>query len=77
MSEWVIFNTPAVIIMYLAAFFSAVFCRIIKNNKGFFSFVSAALCISGTAVLIVFGGSLWEAAAFLILFLLISAGVDK
>ncbi len=76
MAEWVILQTPAALLLYLAAVLLAVWERKTQSTKGRLLYVSAALGLVGTGVLLLHGGSLWEGVALLLpLVLLLTEGI--
>ena len=76
MTDWVLFQTPVVLLLYGAALACSLFERFTKSTKGVLTLVSAVLAIVATATLLLLGGSLWEAATLLLVFLLLQMGVD-
>ena len=77
MEEWVIFQTPSALLLFIAALGLALFELITKSTKGILTLVSAALSLAAAAVLVINGGSLWECAALLTVFLLVLQGVKR
>ena len=71
MAEWVIFQTPAALLLLGAALLLGLVERFTKKTKGILSYVSAALALLAAGVLLLFGGSLWESAALLLPFVLL------
>lgn len=71
MTEWVIFHTPVALLLYGAALVCALIERFTKCTNGVLTLVSAVLAIGATGALLLLGGSLWEAATLLIVFLLL------
>ena len=76
MSSWVIFQLPAVLILYLIALALMLSDRFWKRTGGILSYVSVAAALICMGLLLLFGGSLWEAAVLLLPFLLLTLGVD-
>ena len=77
MPEITLFQAPAALIIYAAAFFCSLSEHYFKSKNGIPTLISAVLALCASAVLIIRGGSLWEAAAILIVFFLFNAGVRK
>ena len=75
MSEWLIFQTPIALVLFLAAYGASLFERFTKKTNGVLTLVSVVLAIAATAVLLLSGGSLWESAALFLLLFLTQAGV--
>ena len=71
MSEWMILQLPGVMLLYGAGLTFCLLDKAWKATKGVFTFLSGAAAIAATAYLILNGGSLWEAAAWLMVFLLL------
>lgn len=77
MNEWILFDTvPALLLYGLSAFF-CLFDRRHTGMRGTFTLLSAVLCIAATALLLLNGASLREAAALLIVFLLLNLEVNR
>lgn len=76
MSSWVIFQLPAVLILYCAAIALMLADRFLKRTRGILSYISVAAALICMGILLLFGGSLWEAAVLLLPFLLLTLGVD-
>ena len=68
---------PGVLLLYGLGLALSLMERAWKATKGLFTYLSAAAVIIATALLILNGGSLWEAAAWLTVFLLIQMGVKE
>ena len=77
MSEWMILELPGVLLLYGAGLTLCLLERAWKATKGIFTFLSGAAVLIATALLILNGGSLWEAAAWLMVFLLLMMGVRE
>ena len=77
MSEWMILELPGVLLLYGAGMTLCLLDKKWKATKGFFTFFSGGLVIAAAAFLILNGGSLWEAAAWLMVFLLLTMGVKE
>ena len=75
MAEWVIFQTPAALLLFGAALFCSLFERFTKATKGILTYVSAALALLAAGLVLLRGGSLWEGAALLLPFVLLHAEV--
>ena len=77
MSEWMILDLPGVLLLYGAGMTLCLMDKKWKAAKGIFTFLSGGLAIAATAFLILNGGSLWEATAWLTVFLLLMMGVKE
>ena len=77
MVEWVVFQSPVALLLYGAALGCSLFERATKSTKGILTLISAVLAVAATGVLILLGGSLWEAATMLLVFLLLHMGVNQ
>ena len=77
MSDWMILELPGVLLLYGAGLTLCLLERAWKATKGIFTFLSGAAVLIATALLILNGGSLWEAAAWLMVFLLLMMGVKE
>ena len=77
MSDWMILELPGVLLLYGAGLTLCLLERAWKATKGIFTFLSGAAVLIATALLILNGGSLWEAAAWLMVFLLLMMGVRE
>ena len=77
MSEWMILQLPGVMLLYGAGMTLCLLDKAWKATRGVFTFLSGGLVIAATAFLILSGGSLWEAAAWLTVFLLLMMGVKE
>ena len=77
MQAWMILELPGVMLLYGLGLALCLMERAWKATKGIFTYLSAAAAIIATAFLILNGGSLWEAAAFLMVFLLLTMGVRE
>ena len=75
MQGWMILQLPGVLLLYGLGLALCLMERAWKATKGVLTYVSAAAVIVATALLILNGGSLWEAAAWLTAFLLLCMGV--
>ena len=71
MSDWMILELPGVLLLYGAGLACCLMEKAWKATKGLLIFVSGAAVLIATALLILNGGSLWEAAAWLTVFLLL------
>ena len=77
MQEFVILQFPGLLLLYGAGLLLCLLEKAWKATRGIFAYVSAAAVISATAFLILNGGSLWEAAAWLMVFLLLMREVKE
>ena len=77
MQEWVILSHPGLLLLYGAALLLCLLEKKWRMTKGAFFYLSAALALTATAFLFLNGASLWEAAAWLTVFLLIMMGVKE
>ncbi len=71
MSEWVMLQSPEALLLYGGGLLCFLLERAWHASRGWLTWLGGALVIAATAVLIVLGGSLWEAAAWLSGFLLL------
>ena len=74
MAEWVILESPASMLMLVAALFFNLFDRRYGCTKGVFTLLSAVLCLAACGVLCLDGAGLRELAAILTVFLLLNIG---
>ena len=72
-----ILQLPGVLLLYLAGLALYLMERAWKATRGVFYYISGALALIATALLILNGGSLWETAAMLMVFLLLMMGVKE
>ena len=72
-----ILELPGVLLLYGLGLALCLTERAWKATKGVLTYLSAAAAIIATALLILNGGSLWEAAAWLTVFLLLFMGVRE
>ncbi len=77
MQEWVILRHPGLLLLYGAALLLCLMEKKRRATKGVFFYLSAALAIAATAFLFLNGASLWEAAAWLTVFLLLMMEVKE
>lgn len=77
MEEWVILQLPFVLLLYGAALFFCLFDRRYKATRGVFTILSAVLAILAAAFDLIGGAALWEAAAVLLVPLLLTMGVRE
>ena len=77
MQDWVILNYPGLLLLYGAGLAACVLDRRWKASKGWLTWLAGAAVITAAALLVVFGASLWEAAACLTVFLLLIMGVKE
>ncbi|MBQ8161173.1 MAG: hypothetical protein IJ083_10520 [Clostridia bacterium] len=77
MQEFVILQYPGLLLLYGAGLLLCLLERAWGATKGIFWFLSAALGIAASAFLIFYGGSLPEAAAYLMVFVLVMWGVKR
>ena len=76
MNSWVIFTLPAVLILYGAALALMMISRFVRKTPGALSYAAAAAALLSVGLLLLFGGSLWEAAVLLLPFLLLTLEVE-
>ncbi len=72
-----ILQIPAALVCYGLALFCNLFDRKYRASRGVMTYLSAVLAIIGTAVALLRGVSLREAAALLLVFLLLNLGVKE
>ena len=77
MQGWVILQHPGLLLLYGAALLLCLLEKKWRATKGIFFYLSGALSITATAFLFLNGASLWEAAAWLMVFLLLMMGVKE
>ena len=77
MEEWVVLSLPGAVCLYGLALFFCLFEKRYHATKGFFSFLSAALVLCGTACNLLGGAALRECTAILTVFLLLNMEVRK
>ena len=75
MEGWLILQLPGVLLLFLAAVFCCLFDRFAKTAGGFMTILGAVLAITAAALLLLYGGSLWETAVLLTVYLLLNAEV--
>lgn len=69
MQEWMILQSPALLMLYGGALLC--FLAAYKRQSGGLTWMGSALSVAATTVLLLMGGSLWEAAAWLSALLLV------
>ena len=77
MQDWLILNYPGLLLLYALGLGACVFDQRLKSSRGWLTWVACAAVIITAALLILYGASLWEAAACLLVFLLLIMGVRK
>ena len=77
MQDWVILNYPGLLLLYGIGIAVCVLDLRRKISKGWLTWLAGAAVITAAALLVVFGASLWEAAACLTVFLLLIMGVKE
>ena len=77
MAEGLIFQVPAALVCYGLALFCNLFDRRFRASRGVLTYLSAVLAIAGTAAALLRGVSMREAAALLLVFLLLNLGVKE
>ncbi|MBR5110083.1 MAG: hypothetical protein IK099_07795 [Clostridia bacterium] len=77
MAEGLILQVPAALVCYGLALFFNLFDRRFRASRGVMTYLSALLAVAGTAVALLRGVSLREAAALLLIFLLLNLGVKE
>ena len=77
MQGWMILQLPGVMLLYGLGLALCLMEKAWQATKGLFIYLSGAAVIIATALLILNGGSLWEAAALLMAFLLLMRGVKE
>ena len=75
MPGWVMLESPGLMILYGLGLGAAILDERWHSSKGMMTFLAGAAVIISAALLILNGASLWEAAAWLIAFLLVIMGV--
>ena len=77
MQDWVILNHPGLMILYALGLGACVLDRRWKASKGWLTWLACACVVCAAALLILAGASLWEAAACLLVFLLLIMEVKE
>ncbi len=77
MTEWIIFNTPPVLLIFVGAIGCSLFERFTRSTRGVLTYVSAVLALLSVAILLVCGGSMWEGCALLLLYFVINREESK
>lgn len=77
MAEGLILQIPSALVCYGLALFCNRFDRRYRASGGILTYLSAVLAIAGTAIALLRGVSLREAAALLLIFLLLNLGVEE
>ena len=77
MAEGLILQVPTALVCYGLALFCNLFDRKYHASKGILTYLSAMLAVIGTAIALLRGVSLREAAALLLIFLLLNLGVKE
>ncbi len=77
MQDWVILRQPGLLLLFGAALILCLLEKKWKATKGVFFYLSGALAITAASFLFLNGGSLWEAASCLMVFLLLMMGVKE
>lgn len=77
MAELVILQVPAALLLLAGALFFCLFEKAKRAGRGYLSLLSALLAILGTALDLLSGASLREAAALLTVFLLLNMEVRE
>ena len=77
MQDWLILSHPGLLLLYGLGLGACVLDRRWKVSRGWLTWLAGAAVITSAALLILFGASLWEAAACLLAFLLLIMGVKE
>ncbi len=77
MQGWVILEHPVLMLVYGAALLLCLLEKKWRATHGVFFYLSGALVITATTFLFLNGAGLWEAAAWLTVFLLLIMGVKE
>ena len=78
MQSWLMFDCPGILILYALGYAGALWdkCRQVTKD-GRLTWLGGAAVLGAAAWLILMGASLWEAAAWLMAFLLMIMGVKE
>lgn len=74
MTDWILLKTPPALLLYGLSLLLWLLDRLRHGGKGWLAFLCAAVSIAATSVLLLYGAPLWEAAALLLVFLLLFLG---
>ena len=77
MQSFVMLEYPGLLLLWGLGFGAGFLDRRWKTGKGWLTWLGGALTITDAALLILRGASLWEAAAWLTVFLLMIMGVKE
>lgn len=77
MAEWMIFQTPAALLLCAGALSFCLFEKIHHTGRGWLSVLSAVLALLAAGLDLLAGAGLREAAALLTVFLLLNMGVRE
>ena len=72
MEGWAVVNHPLLLLLFGAAVLLCLFDRFVRKSRGVLTIIGAALAIIFAALLLLFGGTLWEAALFMTIYLLLN-----
>lgn len=75
MEKWMILELPAALLLYGIGLFFCLFEKKYKATKGVFHWISALFAVAGVACSLLYGASLRECAAELMVFLLLNMEV--
>ena len=75
MAQCVTLQLPLALLLYAAALFLCLFERRYRATRGVFFLLSTALALGAGAYALFWGAGVWETAAALLPFLLLSLGV--
>lgn len=72
MEGWAVINHPLLLLLFGAAVLLCLLDRFLRKSRGIMTILGAALAIIFAALLLLFGGTLWEAALFMTVYLLLN-----
>ena len=77
MQEWMMLSSPGLMLLYGLGLAGAFLDRRWQTGKGLLTWLAGAAVVTAVALLILNGASLWEGAAWLLVFLLLIMGVKE
>lgn len=77
MTDWVLLQTPSALLLYGVSLLLRLFDRRFSAVGGLLTLLSGISAIFATALLLLFGASLREAATVLLVFLLLNLGAVR
>lgn len=77
MTDWILLQTPPALLLYGISLLLRLFDRRFAASSGLLTLLSGIAAIAATALLLLFGASLWEAVTVLLVFLLLNLGAVR